>query len=129
MARSMWQRNVILTATADVIRDSVTYTEHAKRKTVTALDVVYVSASCLFILVSCTNPSTRLSSALDALCMALAHEELVISCSACSSCCLLDMYFVTLVCLSIYRWYIRHRYVRATTQVSCALDLSCDCTV
>ena len=24
-----------------VIRDSVTYTEHAKRKTVTALDVVY----------------------------------------------------------------------------------------
>jgi histone H3/H4 len=25
----------------DVIRDSVTYTEHAKRKTVTALDVVY----------------------------------------------------------------------------------------
>ena len=27
--------------TADVIRDSVTYTEHAKRKTVTALDVVY----------------------------------------------------------------------------------------
>ncbi|ELU40305.1 Histone domain-containing protein [Rhizoctonia solani AG-1 IA] len=27
----------------DVIRDSVTYTEHAKRKTVTALDVVYSS--------------------------------------------------------------------------------------
>ena len=26
---------------ADVIRDSVTYTEHAKRKTVTSLDVVY----------------------------------------------------------------------------------------
>jgi len=26
---------------AQVIRDSVTYTEHAKRKTVTALDVVY----------------------------------------------------------------------------------------
>lgn len=25
----------------DVIRDSVTYTEHAKRKTVTSLDVVY----------------------------------------------------------------------------------------
>jgi hypothetical protein len=25
----------------DVIRDSVTYTEHSKRKTVTALDVVY----------------------------------------------------------------------------------------
>jgi histone H4 len=27
--------------TVQVIRDSVTYTEHAKRKTVTALDVVY----------------------------------------------------------------------------------------
>ncbi|XP_078083664.1 histone H4-like [Mustelus asterias] len=26
----------------NVIRDSVTYTEHAKRKTVTAMDVVYV---------------------------------------------------------------------------------------
>jgi histone H4 len=25
----------------DIIRDSVTYTEHAKRKTVTSLDVVY----------------------------------------------------------------------------------------
>ena len=25
----------------DVIRDAVTYTEHAKRKTVTAMDVVY----------------------------------------------------------------------------------------
>ena len=34
---------VILVAdpTLQVIRDSVTYTEHAKRKTVTALDVVY----------------------------------------------------------------------------------------
>lgn len=27
--------------TSQVIRDSVTYTEHAKRKTVTSLDVVY----------------------------------------------------------------------------------------
>lgn len=31
--------NLILSL--QVIRDSVTYTEHAKRKTVTALDVVY----------------------------------------------------------------------------------------
>ena len=31
----------ILTIALQVIRDSVTYTEHAKRKTVTALDVVY----------------------------------------------------------------------------------------
>lgn len=30
-----------LTYSFKVIRDSVTYTEHAKRKTVTALDVVY----------------------------------------------------------------------------------------
>lgn len=30
-----------LTGLFQVIRDSVTYTEHAKRKTVTALDVVY----------------------------------------------------------------------------------------
>lgn len=30
-----------LTLSLQVIRDSVTYTEHAKRKTVTALDVVY----------------------------------------------------------------------------------------
>jgi len=30
-----------LTYLDQVIRDSVTYTEHAKRKTVTALDVVY----------------------------------------------------------------------------------------
>jgi histone H4 len=30
-----------LSSLLQVIRDSVTYTEHAKRKTVTALDVVY----------------------------------------------------------------------------------------
>jgi histone H4 len=35
-------RRVALTCRRpQVIRDSVTYTEHAKRKTVTALDVVY----------------------------------------------------------------------------------------
>jgi histone H4 len=32
-----------------VIRDSVTYTEHAKRKTVTALDVVYALSELPFI--------------------------------------------------------------------------------
>ena len=31
---------------SDVIRDSVTYTEHVKRKTVTALDVVYALKVC-----------------------------------------------------------------------------------
>ena len=34
-------RNVLRTFLENVVRDSVTYTEHAKRKTVTALDVVY----------------------------------------------------------------------------------------
>ena len=34
-------RGVLKTFLENVIRDSVTYTEHAKRKTVTSLDVVY----------------------------------------------------------------------------------------
>jgi len=34
-------RNVLKLFLERVIRDSVTYTEHAKRKTVTAMDVVY----------------------------------------------------------------------------------------
>merc|ERR1711898_44331 len=34
-------RNVLKSFLESVIRDSVTYTEHARRKTVTALDVVY----------------------------------------------------------------------------------------
>ncbi len=34
-------RAVLKTFLENVIRDSVTYTEHARRKTVTALDVVY----------------------------------------------------------------------------------------
>ena len=34
-------RAVLKTFVENVIRDSVTYTEHARRKTVTALDVVY----------------------------------------------------------------------------------------
>ncbi len=34
-------RNIMRSFLENVIRDSVTYTEHAKRKTVTALDVVY----------------------------------------------------------------------------------------
>ncbi len=34
-------RDVLRSFLENVIRDSVTYTEHAKRKTVTALDVVY----------------------------------------------------------------------------------------
>ena len=34
-------RTVLRAFLENVIRDSVTYTEHAKRKTVTALDVVY----------------------------------------------------------------------------------------
>ena len=34
-------RNVLRSFLENVVRDSVAYTEHAKRKTVTALDVVY----------------------------------------------------------------------------------------
>ena len=34
-------RNVLRSFLENVVRDSVTYTEHAKRKTVTALDVIY----------------------------------------------------------------------------------------
>ena len=34
-------RGVLKTFLESVIRDAVTYTEHAKRKTVTSLDVVY----------------------------------------------------------------------------------------
>ena len=34
-------RNVLKAFLENVVRDSVTYTEHARRKTVTALDVVY----------------------------------------------------------------------------------------
>lgn len=34
-------RGVLKTFLENIIRDSVTYTEHARRKTVTALDVVY----------------------------------------------------------------------------------------
>lgn len=36
-------RTVLKGFLENVIRDSVTYTEHSKRKTVTALDVVYAS--------------------------------------------------------------------------------------
>lgn len=34
-------RGVLKTFLENVVKDSVTYTEHARRKTVTALDVVY----------------------------------------------------------------------------------------
>ncbi|EEB89569.1 hypothetical protein MPER_12315 [Moniliophthora perniciosa FA553] len=40
-------RGVLKIFLENVIRDSVTYTEHAKRKTVTALDVVYALKSAL----------------------------------------------------------------------------------
>merc|ERR1719183_2392789 len=34
-------RGVLKTFLENVLRDSITYTEHARRKTVTALDIVY----------------------------------------------------------------------------------------
>lgn len=39
-------RGVLKIFLENVIRDSVTYTEHSKRKTVTALDVVYGGFAC-----------------------------------------------------------------------------------
>ncbi|CAK8680679.1 unnamed protein product [Clavelina lepadiformis] len=41
LARRGETRGVLKVFLENVIRDAVTYTEHAKRKTVTALDVVY----------------------------------------------------------------------------------------
>jgi histone H3/H4 len=41
MLCSCFNSTTMFTIRPQVIRDSVTYTEHAKRKTVTALDVVY----------------------------------------------------------------------------------------
>ena len=45
-------RGVLKVFLENVIRDAVTYTEHAKRKTVTAMDVVYASAARLRISLS-----------------------------------------------------------------------------
>ncbi|MGA1296967.1 MAG: histone H4 [Burkholderiaceae bacterium] len=39
-------RGVLKCFLADLIRDTITYTEHARRKTVTALDVVYAMKRC-----------------------------------------------------------------------------------
>ena len=36
-----YSREVLKTFLSSVVKDSITYTEHAKRKTVTAMDVVY----------------------------------------------------------------------------------------
>uniref|UniRef100_A0A8C7WT35 Histone H4 n=1 Tax=Oryzias sinensis TaxID=183150 RepID=A0A8C7WT35_9TELE len=41
LARRGGTRGVLKVFLENVIRDAVTYTEHAKRKTVTAMDVVY----------------------------------------------------------------------------------------
>nr|XP_053771859.1 uncharacterized protein LOC112313932 [Desmodus rotundus] len=41
-------RGVLKVFLENVIRDAVTYTEHAKRKTVTAMDVVYALKHCCF---------------------------------------------------------------------------------
>ena len=42
-------RGVLKVFLENVIRDSVTYTEHARRKTVTAMDVVYARKFGLFM--------------------------------------------------------------------------------
>ncbi len=52
-------RGVLKSFLESVIRDAVTYTEHAKRKTVTSLDVVYAlkvrTISYEHALLDCTN--------------------------------------------------------------------------
>lgn len=54
-------RGVLKSFLESVIRDAVTYTEHAKRKTVTSLDVVYaLKVGCATILVHFINMLTRM---------------------------------------------------------------------
>ncbi|XP_040275523.1 uncharacterized protein LOC120990679 [Bufo bufo] len=48
-------RGVLKVFLENVIRDAVTYTEHAKRKTVTAMDVVYALKRPHLILLLCTD--------------------------------------------------------------------------
>jgi TATA box binding protein associated factor (TAF) len=61
-------RGVLKSFLESVIRDAVTYTEHAKRKTVTSLDVVYAlkvrsaSRPYLIIKVLTWNVATRTDS-------------------------------------------------------------------
>ena len=60
-------RGVLKTFLEGVIRDAVTYTEHAKRKTVTSLDVVYAlkrqgRKSSPFVCSSLSNGSSNFGS-------------------------------------------------------------------
>ncbi len=57
-------RGVLKLFLESVIRDSVTYTEHAKRRTVTSLDVVF-AVSISRVPCSCTRPHTRLTGLLS----------------------------------------------------------------
>lgn len=56
-------RGVLKSFLESVIRDAVTYTEHAKRKTVTSLDVVYALkvsiCRCQCFVALLTLPATR----------------------------------------------------------------------
>jgi len=61
-------RGVLKTFLEGVIRDAVTYTEHAKRKTVTSLDVVYALKRTFFCLTHHLMQALTTSQAKDALC-------------------------------------------------------------
>ena len=52
-------RGVLKVFLENVIRDAVTYTEHARRKTVTALDVVYALKRQGKTLCACARASER----------------------------------------------------------------------
>merc|ERR1712063_172524 len=59
-------RGVLKVFLENVIRDAVTYTEHARRKTVTAMDVVYMTFPIIPLLQrlhsqSCISPLPHLS--------------------------------------------------------------------
>ncbi|XP_049620789.1 uncharacterized protein LOC125995867 [Suncus etruscus] len=54
-------RGVLKVFLENVIRDAVTYTEHAKRKTVTAMDVVYALKRCHTLAMARTKQTARKS--------------------------------------------------------------------
>lgn len=63
-------RGVLKSFLESVIRDAVTYTEHAKRKTVTSLDVVYALKVCTVSYVDTVFDCTDfIDSDKDVLCM------------------------------------------------------------
>jgi histone H4 len=72
-------RSVLKSFLESVIRDAVTYTEHAKRKTVTSLDVVY--ALKRQVRFPSSTKFTKLTTKREGLCTALEVKLFISSCS------------------------------------------------